>query len=385
MVSYVDLPDGFSQFNVQDWPKYFRHPYAGVVHVERPANTDYFPYEHALFKEKYSSVLGTKAKRKYFNIGIFGGSVGIGLYKSFMMDREYWENKIKRSVPWLKDIPLHWYNFSITGGKRAQQFGVFHANMDVLDVSINLDGFNDLDLISNTNYPLVFPNQADGHFSRRNVVSHKFTQFYYLTKLRRLVSALPLKFLFLQNKYFYYLFWHAADYYLAVQAHHVSGQLYFETNQSASEFYRNHQFSLEEKYKKASKLWSKFIRVQNILAQSYGVIDLSFFQPNQYYNNRKEFNAEERKTVLLRGESYQKNINVGLKYFLKEIDELKNEKREVIDLTHIFKNTHKMVYSDDCCHIHEIGYRPIKELIIDTLIHELTLKNKNYAEKFNAN
>jgi hypothetical protein len=131
------------------------------------------------------------------------------------------------------------------------------------------------------------------------------------------------------------------------------------------------QFFIEQ-----AKLWQKSSALIGGLKQSVGFEYFHFLQPNQYYENSKELSEEELQTAYEYGPfSYKTAVQIGYPYLIYNGQYLVDQGINYFDLTLMFKNEKRTVYSDKCCHFNELGYDLIAEKISQSILHQFD-KNK---------
>lgn len=117
-----------------------------------------------------------------------------------------------------------------------------------------------------------------------------------------------------------------------------------------------------------ASLWRRSSEQLHATLKAQGTAYYHFLQPNQYVENSKPMNVEERKIAFLEGQGYEHpfapSAKQGYPYLINQGQQLKASDVSFKDLTSVFKNNETILYVDACCHLNEAGY----DLIIDEMV-----------------
>ncbi len=152
------------------------HPYFG--HVPAPEILDREKTPKYISRFENDEVFRRMRTADDFVIGIFGGSVADDLAR-WEMQTETLEAELKAKLPALRKRHFKIVNFAAVRGSQPRQFFIASLYGHLLDLAINLEGFNELNQIRPTEFPPYFPGSSfDQLFFQRSqrdmIISHEF-------------------------------------------------------------------------------------------------------------------------------------------------------------------------------------------------------------------
>jgi hypothetical protein len=368
---------------------YRLHPYFGYTYkpgfhpslTAVAANSDGFVSFHDYpFK---------KQNENQYIVGIFGGSVAqyFAMYEFDHHALSYYLSKL----PGFQNKEIIVLNFALPGGKQPQQamiLSYFLSLGQVLDLVINLDGFNEIyhSALNNKQHvdvpmptspielPLIEIANNDLSIEEAKSVLSILEDKDRLKSLLvgatecRLASSYLLKAIQIKH-------------YTAVyQRHQIEfSRITQESSQQKKQdpVIRINRIDVplrdEVVYEKASAIWANgSLAMRDTLAKR-GIPYFHFIQPNQYYSGKK-FSEPERTIAFTQNGEYEyvERIGRGYPILLSKIAELKNSHVEVFNAVDIFDNITDIVYVDDCCHYNDLGNATLARFIARQIQNTLT-------------
>jgi hypothetical protein len=119
----------------------------------------------------------------------------------------------------------------------------------------------------------------------------------------------------------------------------------------------------EAMYLDYAEVWARSSLEMEILCSGYGIRYVHFLQPNQYLTGSKTLTAEERATAYDQDVADTHRIDSAYPVFIDRGLDLRTQGVEFVDLTLLFRDEARTVYSDTCCHLNELGNRELAEAI----------------------
>lgn len=122
-----------------------------------------------------------------------------------------------------------------------------------------------------------------------------------------------------------------------------------------------------------ASLWRRSSEQIHATLKAQEIAYYHFLQPNQYVENTKPMNLEEREIAFLEGQGYEHpfahSAKQGYPYLIKQGEQLKASDVSFKDLTPVFKQHKAILYVDACCHLNETGYDLIIDEMVDTILN----------------
>ncbi len=125
--------------------------------------------------------------------------------------------------------------------------------------------------------------------------------------------------------------------------------------------------SSKELYRDLVGLWQRTSLEMNALSEAYGIRYYHFLQPNQYVPDSKPMSAEEQRIAINKAQNYRSGVQRGYPLLREAGRELTEQGVTFVDLTMMFENDRRVLYTDDCCHLNKRGYATVVEKIFETL------------------
>ncbi len=274
--------------------------------------------------------------------------------------------------------PVTIYNLALPGMKQPQQLMmlVYLFSLGVRpDIVINLDGFNDIVLPVAENasqglYPF-YPrswNLRLGSGLSDSALLRKAGRLAYREQFRGwLASAFstPL----LARSVTGNLIWVLADAQLARSIRRARYSLARDTLDPIKTRGDQRRFAThgtlrtyagaDEHYRDVAAFWARASLIMRRLADGMGSRYFHFLQPNQYVMGSKHMTSEERQVAVDPGHPYAGVAATGYPFLIEAGGELAARGVPFEDLTMLFSGDRRVLYSDQCCHLNEEGYRTV--------------------------
>lgn len=329
-----------------------------------------------------------KTNKKQFIIGIFGGSVASN-FSIFEVKNKIIANKLKKSIPQLKNKDIIVLSFATGGYKQPQQLLIlnyFLALGQDLDLVINIDGFNEVALsnLNNQNevnismpsiqHILPLTNLANNSLSPKaltallNVQQTKTQLKESLETLEncKLATCHALTSLYIQN----------------LLSNYRKNVMRFDREKEkitseGSVIYLNTNTSILKDsvaFEQMASLWAKSSIVIKKVLSPNNVLYFHFLQPNQYYKTKRVFSEEEKKIAFSNDTPYAKSVEIGYPALFTKIKNLHKNNINFFDATKVLDEVKEPVYVDNCCHYNPVGERTFANYVADTIVKVLNKK-----------
>jgi hypothetical protein len=327
--------------------KYERHPYLGYL---LPAKAG----DLALLRRQHDP--------DDYVIAILGGSVA-DQFGRYIGQHPQTLEALRPLIPAIGNRRIRLFVFAAGGYKQPQQFILASYLLEDLDLTINIDGFNEIAVTDlYPAYPTDFPANTLIFFRHDDApriypILAGMARFAY-----RGLNGLPLKIPLLSRSSIYFLIWQGIHpllyegigglenrYLTAIGARAALGD---EQMQVAS-------------WQRKIEIWKKYTRLQNELEKRAGVTAYFFLQPNQYLRGSKPLSAEERATSI--NPEFADRGDAEMKLLRAAAQDMRAHGLAVVDLTGIYRDIEPTVYRDACCHLNELGNQIMAEGILSAL------------------
>lgn len=304
------------------------------------------------------------ADDQYF-IGIFGGSVASALALASgprLIERI-------REVPGLRDRDLKLLNFASGGYKEPQQLLVltyYLAIGQVLDMVINIDGFNEVALsrinrnhgidlaMPSADHILPLSNLLDGD----TLTPERIAALARIHRDRENVSRLtewttwpPLAIVWLvRDRVLRFLEARLAREVVAFQ------DLASGSSEQSLFYLAPMTRKLDDalSYEISAELWSRSSLLMDVVLRNRGVPYFHFLQPNQYYSKRS-FDPAEASVALSKNHRYGIGGTQGYPVLEAHAKLLMDGGVHYFSGVELFDREARPVYKDDCCHFNQLG------------------------------
>ncbi len=344
------------------------HPYLGYVSIPREGYNEYGFYG--------TGPLLKKSKER-LNICITGGSVAKQLYQ-VAADRIAANLK---NDPAFAGREINIISLALGGFKQPQQLFAVNYMMALgaeYDIVINLDGFNEIVLPYSDNLPFkVFPSYPRhwNIYSRKKLDQKVILQMgqQAAIKEQREKARERMTGSFLRQSNFVLFLWKISDQQKQNRLLTIEAALRkaIETKeagyQSTGPAYQVNDTS--GFIRSQAVFWAQTSRQLAALASTNGFGYYHFLQPNQYDEGSKKLTREERDIAYEQGPfAYKAAARIGYPMLRDEGVTLINSGVNFTDLSGIFKNESRTVYSDKCCHFNQLGYFTIADNITEQIL-----------------
>ena len=362
------------------------HPYLGYVHDPyRTENRTLYGFQDDGPHIDRSQI--PLKEENVVTVGVFGGSFAGG---TVIYAREKLIDTLKQSGSFgTKDVVV--YNFALPGYKQPQQLMALTYLLSLgarFDIVINIDGFNEIALpepenISKNVYPF-FPIKWN-----LRVTQTLDTEFIIIAgNIQALLEKRSRWANFFNRRVFRYsmtcnLAWKLYDRLLSKDIAEQTVKLKdFKQAQntrlpyvaSGPDF---HFGDDSELYSIIAKVWYDSSLQMSHLCRSNNIRYFHFIQPNQYVENSKPMNDEERSIALSDDQPYKKGVLLGYAYISNFGTLLKNKGVNLNDLTYLFIDNTDVLYSDNCCHLNKKGYTLVAEAVGKTIVKAINVGAKD--------
>lgn len=316
-----------------------------------------------------------------FVFGILGGSVAdqFARYILGRQDtRERLINVLRKRYPESKNKKIKLVGLGQAGSKQPQQFFIASYLLKYLDVTINVDGYNEY-APAPIEYPIEFP-AGEGYYSYLNGVDREnhglhqkvqnilfLREISSMIRLDRYISFLKFsQSYFLFQTFFYTLFAQKIlENIHAIQSRRDDNRkkmTYF------THLYRHKGMSLRV------EVWKRFSLQQYHLSKAYGVQSLFFLQPIPDRSNVKIWSEEEKEKGFVTANSKKRRF---CRLIRDEVQSLRRKKLPFYDLSYIFKDVKETVYVDKI-HFNDRGH----EILFKEILKIIKTQNQANVKNF---
>jgi hypothetical protein len=346
------------------------HPYIGFVGVPRAGYNRFgFPGDDPVLKKTENGI----------NVCITGGSVAMQMFR-YSKDRLA-ESLAKDPLFFGKEIKI--VLVALGGFKQPQQLlslNYFLALGAHYDIVINLDGFNEVVLPYSDNLPFgIFPTYPR-HW---NIYSRKSLDqqvVFYLGKYseireRRESTREKLAHSVLHHSNFMLFLWKLSDTnkknQLAISETGLRKAMEESESGYQSKGPSEPVLDTLNFFKEQTAFWAHASLQMSALADGMGFHYFHFLQPNQYDEGSKLLTQEEMELAFETGPfPYKEAVGIGYPLLKEEGKRLLQKGVPFTDLTKMFIEEKRPVYSDKCCHFNQLGY----DLLADSIAVHILMK-----------
>jgi hypothetical protein len=325
------LPDPFFQSSPPVPDPFFgyvyRQPGTNNVGLSSPVN---YPY---------------RKRSDEYVIGLFGGSLALHVFYSIQSPEI--EKELKK-VPWLQGRKIVWLNFSQGCMRQPQQFIISSFYNETLDLSVNLDGYNEIAMHRPGSPPTepcfyheIFTDPSGTQESKAAADGLRWWQAFAANAMASRPALAR-----------------SAALHLAWKALHNGLERRIQGIRRASrEPDPGAAWDPVAEGEALVSHWEKFTTLQSGIASGENLPSLFFLQPNQHVKGSKPLAAEELALWANIPGIREKQERIQQRYqgLRKSAERLRAQGVQVIDLTGIFAQHKEPLYADDCCHLNDQG------------------------------
>jgi hypothetical protein len=312
-----------------------------------------------------------------FTVALFGGSL---TDQVFYMAREALIAALRRE-PALAARDIRVVSTALGGYKQPQQVNIlsfFLARGAAYDVVVNLDGFNEIDapfenLAAGVNP--FFPFNWKLH-ARRGLDPAAMTLLGRIDLVRGRRAALRQWFgaePFVHSAFLLTL-WDGLDRRLeSTQRARVAELSEALDSSGRSPRVRGPAVSERDPSRlvaDAVRLWQQTSLQMKAICDAHGIAYVHLLQPNQYLPDSKPLTAEELEHAYKPDEPIRARVTAGYPLLIEAGAALDEAGVQFVDLTMMFADEPRSIYSDPCCHVNELGARLIAERIAAAILAE---------------
>jgi hypothetical protein len=295
-------------------------------------------------------------------IGLFGGSVAEHLFKR---SRDVLLEALQKN-PAFKDKHIELFSLAVHAYKQPQQLLILTTLLALgaqFDVVINLDGFNEIDAAKdnlqdgiNPFYPHMWNLYAGRSLASAAAVHIGNAQAIYTRReaVRGWFATWPAA-----HSIFLLTLWDFLDqrYEAALRAETQALKDALAQVTAAPEV-SGPPISFaddDSMYREFTEVWARSSLEMAILCRELGITYIHFLQPNQYLPGSKTLTEEELKEDYDPLVAETGRVATGYPMLIARGRELAEQGVNFVDLTMLFKNEPRTVYSDTCCHLNALG------------------------------
>ena len=313
-------------------------------------------------------------------IGIFGGSVANLLYR---YEKNYIIQKIK-SNPVFANKQIILLPISVPGYKQPQQLMALNYIFMLggqFDIVVNIDGFNEVALPYTENIPSgtssFFP-RLWNFYSRDRLDTTIEQQIASIQQYEENQKTIDYLFsLPILNKldFIHYLSYNLLQNKINSETQGLSLLL---NNEGKTYQYLGPEslyYNQKQINNNIINTWKNSSIQMSLLSKANNSLYLQFLQPNQYLENSKPLNNEEKKYAWAKNQPYRKPVELFYPQLISEGQNLKKMNVLFFDLTGIFKNIKDTIYSDNCCHYNAEGNKIMADYVVRAIINNYHPKN----------
>jgi hypothetical protein len=334
-------------------PKQTPHPYFGyVMNRERDPRVNESGFISKLPSPRFKSM-------NKVNIGILGGSAA-----SYFA--EYLQNQGGRRAqqlvlaiwPELRGHQIEFHNLALPGGKQPQQFQIASYFAQFLDITINLEGFNEVTFAPPKLYPNNFPKHARWFYPKNYIKDLSNLRLGFSAWLLKSMSQAGSSGYFLPKSRFYFFIWQR------VKAEFIMGLQNLQSEQIAK--YGGDRIYEDQEIQEVLDSWAEWTKKQEVVLRSYGVKSFFFIQSNPYAGKKEMGDEESRLARPSFSGSELYKVRDRYAAIEKKSESLK-KKICIHSLSSIFDNELRQIYVDPYSHVNELGNSLILEEIFSRI------------------
>ena len=294
-------------------------------------------------------------------IGVVGGSVA----EQFALNGARRLMEVLQESPQFASKQLVVVNVAIRGYKQPQQLLTITWLLTLgaeFDMIINIDGFNEVALHEKENgsrkvFP-AFPRSwyvrpdAGSDPVRRRLIGHDFFLQFQRRDLARTWAAAPWR-----HSVFCTLLWKWQDNRLRRKSDQTMQMLQKHTDVRPPYVCTGPLRTFDdpaELYAHLVEIWKNSSIQLDHLCRANGITYFHFLQPNQY-TGFKPMSDEERRVAIAAAHPYRRGAERGYPLLIRAGSELAQHGLRFTELTGLFSNVSEPVYTDDCCHVNQLG------------------------------
>ena len=249
-----------------------------------------------------------------------------------------------------------------------------------LDMLINLDGFNEVTGPTEQNwggvnptFPFVWAEMFLGQMKGQSLAKIGEVMMWKKFRSFALDTFEPLRFSVTATT-----LWSFLDHYCDKQTVAAESALRDTSGQELPYFISgpkpDHRLSTEETVVIGEQLWEQGSHQLQALAKLYHFSYFHFLQPDQYVTDSKPLSEEELAHAYQPKNPRYAYITDAYPLLEAGVVRLHATGEDVVSLTRLFKNEHRTVYHDECCHFNELGH----QLIVDVIGKHITESYKQH-------
>ncbi len=342
--------------------QYIPHPYMGFVY-DASYNINVNPQGFV-----GEDILNSDAARDY-NVVVAGGSVAANF---FVLEAEELERRLS-AIPGLAGKNINLACVAIAGYKQPQQLLAVNYLLSLgarIDLLINIDGFNEITLPFNDNYPngvfVFYPTMWKdltaglGDARRRTLFGELTLADGVRTTLAGWFSSAVLDWSMIAN-----LTWVLTDNALSGKTRQLLDELERSPG-TLSTFQKGppNEGTSDELRERLAENWAVSSRLLGDLAKGGRFAYVHVLQPNQYVPGSKPLSEREKEIAISTTPGVAETTARGYELLAGRIPELRRAGVDFLDATKVFQNVREDLYFDTCCHFNKQG----NDILLDAVM-----------------
>ncbi len=342
--------------------QYIPHPYLGFVY-DATYNAAVSPLGFV------GDDIVARGSTRDYNVVIAGGSVAANFF--VLESREI--RQMLAALPALSEKQINLACVAIAGYKQPQQLLAVNYLLSLgarIDLLINIDGFNEITLPLNDNYPngvfVFYPTMwkdltADlGDARKRTLLGELTLADEARTTLAGWFSSALLDRSMIAN-----LAWKLVDNILAGKSRNLVNELEKSVGTLTS-FQKGppNEDDRDAVQERLAENWAVSSGMLSDLAKAGRFAYVHVLQPNQYVPGSKPLSENEKKTAISATPGVAETTARGYERLARRIPELGQAGVHFLDATMIFQNVREDLYFDTCCHFNKQGNDILLEAIM---------------------
>ena len=363
---YVRLYHDDPGLNLLTWADDYRsHPYFGYAEPQRIRDMERIQIDH---------------DDGDYVIAILGGSVAEA-FGRYISDKPQLFQPLRQSITDINDRHIKIVNLAFGGHKQPQQFFVASYFIENVDLTINIEGFNEINSPDfSPLYPPDFPNFSPRFYPRDSAaVVYGWLlgagRFSY-----RALNALPRRLPFLSRSSLYFLLWQVAHQGLYSAINGAENRYLSTVGITNLNIHEQGWMTSKER---RMAIWHKYTRLEEEVARGSGVRSYFFLQPNQYLWGTKTLSDEERAVAIIQDVAEERLM--VMKLARDAVKVMQAEGLPMFDLTEIYREIEEPVYKDACCHLNDLGNQIMAERVVATIEADLRDQTRKWRSAHQSN
>ncbi len=308
-----------------------------------------------------------------FVLAIAGGSVAAGMSMQGLKTIR----KILERSPFLDGKQIHLLVLAYPSYHQPQQLIALSYALSLgakIDAVWNLDGFNEVALHASGNGPqgsfFPYPQAWKQRISKRGASELDFGELNFIRQQRAALAARTLASPW-ASRWTAQALWALRDSrWRRAQAEAEQRVLESGEKRLSAGFSRiggpQRPFANDtEMYAELADLWMRSSLQMHHLCEAQDILYLHFLQPNQYVEGSKPLSEQELEIAYREDHTYRPGVREGYPQLQARGQLMLEQGVRFHDLTDLFQEETRSVYSDACCHFLALGTQRIAKAMVE--------------------